>query len=154
MLPRLTLEDLPAQRTPAPNTVSEIDGTVLLHQDVDTAGISYLTMYFSLSDFTAEELSRAAIRMRQFAEMIRRLRAFSEVSTPDALYDEVLRETGYLKLLEESTDQKDTTRAAAPLKKAEDAFEVDSGGMSIEETFGRLCEIVINRLAVSPEEKA
>ena len=60
-LPRLTLEDLPAQRTPAPNTVSEIDGTVLLHQDVDTAGISYLTLYFSLADMPAEELSRISI---------------------------------------------------------------------------------------------
>ena len=58
---RLTLDDLPAKRTPAPNTVSELDGTVLLHQDIDTAGISYLTLYFSLADMPAEELSRISI---------------------------------------------------------------------------------------------
>lgn len=60
-LPRLSLSDIPEKRTPVPNRVTKLDDTVLLHQDVDTAGISYLTMYFSLSDFTAEELSRAAI---------------------------------------------------------------------------------------------
>lgn len=60
-LPRLSLQDIPARRTPVPNRVTEIDGTPLLHQDVDTAGISYLTLYFSLSDFDARDLSRASI---------------------------------------------------------------------------------------------
>ena len=50
-------------------------------------------------------------------------------------------------------DEQDSTRAAAPLCKAKDAVELDSSDLSADETFGRLCEIVINRLAVSPEEK-
>ena len=80
---------------------------------------------------------------------VRARRRYNELKEKgsDVSFDEVLRDM----ILR---DEQDTTRAAAPLKKAEDAFEVDSGGMSIEETFGRLCEIVINKLAVSPEEKA
>ena len=49
-------------------------------------------------------------------------------------------------------DEQDTTRAAAPLKKADDAVELDSSDLNFEETFARLCEIVINTLTVSPEE--
>ena len=60
-LPRLSLSDIPETCAPVPNRTAKIEDTALLHQDVDTAGISYLTMYFSLADFTAEELSRAAI---------------------------------------------------------------------------------------------
>ena len=49
-------------------------------------------------------------------------------------------------------DEQDTTRAAAPLKKAEDAVELDSSDLNFEETLARLSEIVITKLAVSPEE--
>ena len=69
-----------------------------------------------------------------------------------------LREKGSAQSFEEvlrdmiQRDEQDTTRAAAPLRKAEDAVELDSSDLNSEETFGRLCEIVINTLAVSPEE--
>ena len=69
-----------------------------------------------------------------------------------------LREKGSAQSFEEvlrdmiQRDEQDTTRAAAPLRKAEDAVELDSSDLNAEETFGRLCEIVINTLAVSPEE--
>ena len=49
-------------------------------------------------------------------------------------------------------DEQDTNRAAAPLRKAEDAVELDSSALNAEETFALLCEIVIDRLALSPEE--
>ena len=49
-------------------------------------------------------------------------------------------------------DEQDTTRAAAPLKKAEDAVELDSSDLNFEETLARLSEIVITKLAVSLEE--
>ena len=65
----------------------------------------------------------------------------------DVSYEEVLRD-----LI--ARDEKDTSRAAAPLKKAEDAIEVDSSDLNAEETFALLCEIVIQKLAVHPEEKA
>ena len=61
-------------------------------------------------------------------------------------FEEVLRDINI-------RDEQDSTRAAAPLCKAGDAVELDSSDLSADETFGRLCEIVINRLAVSPEEK-
>ena len=61
-------------------------------------------------------------------------------------FEEVLRDINI-------RDEQDSTRAAAPLCKAKDAVELDSSDLSADETFGRLCEIVINRLAVSPEEK-
>ena len=64
------------------------------------------------------------------------------VSFEEVLHDMIIR------------DEQDSNRAAAPLRKAEDAVELDSSDLSAEETFGRLCEIVINRLAVTPEEKA
>ena len=49
-------------------------------------------------------------------------------------------------------DEQDTTRAAAPLKKAENAVELDSSDLNFEETLARLSEIVITKLAVSLEE--
>ena len=49
-------------------------------------------------------------------------------------------------------DEQDTNRAAAPLRKAEDAVELDSSDLNFEETYARLCEIVITELAVTPEE--
>lgn len=57
------------------------------------------------------ELSRPALRMRQFTTLIKELRAFAENNSPDALYDEVLEKTGYLLALQSSTDPKDTARA-------------------------------------------
>ena len=61
-------------------------------------------------------------------------------------FEEVLRDINI-------RDEQDTTRAAAPLRKAADAVEVDSSEMNAEETFGRLCEIMINRFTLAPEEK-
>ena len=65
----------------------------------------------------------------------------------DVSFDEVLQD-----MIER--DKKDSSRAAAPLKKAEDAVEVDSSDLNFEETFGLLCEVVIQKLALSPEKDA
>ena len=80
------------------------------------------------------ELSRASIRMREFAAMIRELRAFSENNTPDLLYDELLEKTGYLRLLEESTDPKDTTRAenVKELKSSILGYMKESGDQTLD----------------------
>jgi cytidylate kinase len=64
----------------------------------------------------------------------------------DVSFDEVLRD-----LI--ARDEKDSSRAAAPLKKAEDAVEVDSSDLNYQETMGLLCEIVIRKFALAPEEK-
>ena len=60
-------------------------------------------------------------------------------------FDDVLRDINY-------RDEQDSRRAAAPLRKAEDAVLVDSSDIDFEETFARLCELVIRRLAAVREE--
>ena len=79
------------------------------------------------------ELSRSAVKMRLFANMIEELRAFSAAHTPDELYDEVLDKTGYLRMLEESDDEKDVTRAenVKELKSSIIGFMKDSGDLSL-----------------------
>ena len=57
------------------------------------------------------ELSRSALKMREFTSMIKALRAFSENNTPDLLLDELLDKCGYLRMLEERSTVEDTTRA-------------------------------------------
>ena len=59
-------------------------------------------------------------------------------------FDEVLKDIRY-------RDRQDSARAAAPLRKADDAVELDSSDLSFDETFALLCELVITRLAVEPE---
>ena len=74
---------------------------------------------------------------RRLAELLEK---GNDVSYEEVLHDMIRR------------DEQDTTRAAAPLKKAEDAVELDSSDLNADETFASLCEIVINKLVVSPEE--
>ena len=50
------------------------------------------------------ELKSAAPRLNQFIDMMDRLRGIAEVATPDVLYDEVCRESGYVSALENKTD--------------------------------------------------
>lgn len=57
------------------------------------------------------ELSRAALKMREFTGMIKSLRRFAENNTPDLLLDELLAQSGYLRMLEEKNTVEDTTRA-------------------------------------------
>ena len=80
------------------------------------------------------ELSRAAIKLRKFASMIEELRAFSEANSPDLLYDELLDKTGYLSLLENSTDEKDQTKAenVKELKSSILGYIKESGDLSLE----------------------
>ena len=46
----------------------------------------------------------------------------------------------------EERDRKDSTRKHSPLKKAEDAVEIDTTGISIEEQVNRIVEIVNNTI--------
>ena len=62
----------------------------------------------------------------------------------DANFEDVLRDINY-------RDEQDTKRAAAPLIMAEDAVLVDSSDIDFDETFARLCELVIRRLSVLRE---
>ena len=80
------------------------------------------------------ELSRPAIKMRKFAAMMEELRAFSQNNSPDALYDELLEKTGYLRALEESDDSKDAARAenVKELKSSILGYMKESGDLSLE----------------------
>lgn len=75
------------------------------------------------------QLSRAAIRMRELANMIDELHRLSSESGPDFLLDEVLARTGYLRLLEEKNTVEDTTRAenVRELKSAILSYQKESG---------------------------
>ncbi len=63
----------------------------------------------------------------------------------EAEFDEVLKDINY-------RDEQDSSRAAAPLRKAEDAVEVDTSELDFDQTFAVLCELVVTRLAVELEE--
>jgi len=78
--------------------------------------------------------SRAAARMQEFAALIAALRVFSENNTPDLLYDELLEKTGYLRLLEESDDPQDASRAenVRELKSSILSYMKESGDLTLE----------------------
>ena len=42
-------------------------------------------------------------------------------------------------------DQRDSTRAVAPLRRAEDAIEIDTGGLKPEEVVSRMVAVVAER---------
>ena len=46
------------------------------------------------------EIQRSAIKLRNFANLIKELREYAKTATPDALYDELLARTGYILALE------------------------------------------------------
>ncbi|MBO6041464.1 MAG: UvrD-helicase domain-containing protein, partial [Oscillospiraceae bacterium] len=80
------------------------------------------------------ELSRPAVKLRQFAQMIEGLRAFAELNPPDAVYDELLEKTGYLLALERSDDERDQTRAenVKELKSSILQYMKESGDLTLE----------------------
>ena len=64
----------------------------------------------------------------------------------DQSFEEVLKDINY-------RDAQDSGRAAAPLRCAEDAVLVDTSDIGFDESFELLCELVITRLAIRPEER-
>ena len=82
---------------------------------------------------TASAEARAARRYKELLE-----------KGQNVTYEEVLRDIVL-------RDEQDMNRAAAPLKKADDAIVADTSGLNLEESFALLCDIVITRLAVEPE---
>lgn len=80
------------------------------------------------------ELQRPAIRLRQFANMINELRAFSEANTPDLLLDELYEKTGYIRALEEKNTNEDTAKIenVQEIKTSVIGFMKDSGDNTLE----------------------
>lgn len=83
---------------------------------------------------SAEERAR-----RRFAE----LRAGGE----DVSYEQVLAD-------QRARDLRDSSRAIAPLRRAEDAVEINTDGLSIEEVIDRVMELLTARLEGSDEPDA
>ena len=78
------------------------------------------------------ELSRPALRMREFASMIRDLQE-TKLGCAE-LYDLVLEKSGYLRMLEESKDPKDQSRIenVRELKTSMLGFENETGDSSLQ----------------------
>lgn len=60
-LPVLSLADIPEQVPPLRQQVLDLDGTTVLHHDVETDGITYLDLYFSLADLSVEEMGKVSL---------------------------------------------------------------------------------------------
>ena len=77
------------------------------------------------------ELSRPAIRMRQFTAMIRELQEYSRNTAE--LYDSLLEKTGYVTALENSKDEKDQSRIenVRELKSSIISFQNETGDESL-----------------------
>ncbi len=80
------------------------------------------------------ELSRPAIRMRQFAALIDELRSFSENNPPDLLLDELIDKTGYIRALEEKNTLEDAARIenVRELKTSIVTFMKESGDTTLD----------------------
>lgn len=77
------------------------------------------------------ELTRSALKMRQFASMIRTLQ--EDVRDSALCFDQVLEKTGYLRMLEQSKDEKDISRAenVRELKSSILSYQAESGDLSL-----------------------
>ena len=77
------------------------------------------------------ELSRSALKMREFARLIRELQDFSD-DIP-VLFDLLLQKTGYIAMLENSSDERDRDRAdnVRELKSTIISYLKDSGDSSL-----------------------
>lgn len=59
-LPRLTLQDLPAQPVDIPTGTEDWGGVPALVHPIATGGVDYVNLYFEVSDFAARQLSTLA----------------------------------------------------------------------------------------------
>ena len=89
---------------------------------------TYLFDVISRADLYPE-LSRPAIRMREFSNMINELKYFAQNNPPDAVFDELLNKTGYVRVLEEKNTIEDAARI-------ENVKELKSGIISYMEESG------------------
>ena len=60
-----------------------------------------------------------------------------------ASFEEVFRDIEY-------RDQQDSTRAAAPMRAAEDAVVLDTTNLNLEESYRLLCRTVQEKLGIQP----
>lgn len=68
-LPKLKLSDIKDENKTTPQNVMEIGGVKVLSQPLETDGITYLDMYFSLNDMSPDELKDCAIVLRLLGDV-------------------------------------------------------------------------------------
>ena len=86
-------------------------GTKSVEAAINVAAENNCSLYEILSTADEyEELSRSAMKMRQFSGMIRKFQLFSEVNSIDLLFDEIIEKTGYIHVLEEKNTIENNTR--------------------------------------------
>lgn len=81
-----------------------------------------------------KELSRAGLKMRCFAMMIEELRDYAQTHKPDEVFDELLRKTAYVQVLNEKNTPEDTARAenVEEIKTSILSYMQDSGDETLE----------------------
>ena len=65
-IPRLRLDQVPAEPERLPLAEEKAAGMTLLYHELPTNGITYLNLYFTLDDLTPDELARASLLARMF----------------------------------------------------------------------------------------
>lgn len=60
-LPKLSLSDIPKEPARIETALTNVEGRPLLRVETDTHGISYVNLFFSLADFTTEELQMVKV---------------------------------------------------------------------------------------------
>lgn len=68
-IPKLSLADIPAQPEDIPTEEDRLAGLPLLRHHISTGGISYVNLYFDISDFSQEKLSDAAFLCRLLGDL-------------------------------------------------------------------------------------
>jgi len=88
------------------------------------------------------ELQRSAVRMRQFTNMIDELRSMSENMPVDAVYDEIIERSGYIKALQEKQTPENDARIenVKELKSNILAYMKESGDATL---YGFLDEVAL-----------
>ena len=68
-LPKLSLTDISARPEEFPTVEEELAGRPLLRHQISTGGISYVNLYFDISDFSREQLSGASFLCRLLGDL-------------------------------------------------------------------------------------
>ena len=68
-IPALRLEDIPTEPEDVPLEVGELCGVPLLRHHIPTGGVGYVSLYFDISDLTAEQLPCAALLCALLGEL-------------------------------------------------------------------------------------
>ncbi len=68
-LPKLKLSDIPAEIKITPEEITEVGGVKVLHHPLDTDGITYLNMYFDISDLSDSDLQKTAMLARLLGDI-------------------------------------------------------------------------------------